>query len=177
MYTLTIRARLDRAPTEEQALAAARTWAGRLSFTLGMTSHHGDEPVLAVVAMLPDATDAVVGIELATRGLIEVLAEAGFAVAAWEAIELLDPAAAQRRLDAASIPPMVSAQELADMCGVRVQRIYQLEAERQAAAEKGERHPLPKPVVPGYWLKAAAEHYAATRKRRPGPEPRAAAGH
>lgn len=170
-HTLTLRARLDRVQTEEQALAAARTWADRAGAVLGMTSHHRDEPVLGVVGMLRDGAEPLEAIAAATSELVAVLAEHGFNVAGWEVVELLDAATARQRLEAAAIPPMVSAQELADMCGVRVQRIYQLESERQAAAEAGEQHALPRPVVPGYWLKSAAEHYAATRKRTPGPRP------
>jgi hypothetical protein len=63
---------------------------------------------------------------------------------------------------------MVSAAEFAELCGVTVQRIYELETDRRQAAADGARHPFPTPVVKGVWLKSAAERYAATRKRKPG---------
>jgi hypothetical protein len=66
----------------------------------------------------------------------------------------------------------VSAAEFAELCGVTVQRIYELETHRRQAAADGARHPFPTPVVKGVWLKSAAERYAATRKRKPGPAPR-----
>lgn len=170
-YTLALRAQLDRIPTEDQALTIARTWATRTGFTLAMTSHYADEPALGVVGAVLDG-DPAAAIETGMATLVDTLAEAGFTLSAWDAVELLSPAASQRRLEAGAIPPMVSTAELAEMCGVSTARIYELETERRKAADAGERHAFPKPVVQGWWLKTAAEHYASTRRRKPGPAPR-----
>lgn len=178
-YSISIRVALDRPPTEDQAIAAARTWTEPTWMTLVLTSIGQEAPHLSVVASVAgDQAGAEVGPTAAIQehcsSLRAALATVGLRIVGWEAIEARSPAETDRQLRNASIPPMVSAVELAELCGVTPARIYELEGERRKAAERGERHALPAPVVPGYWLKTVAEHYAATRKRKPGPSAKSA---
>lgn len=172
-YNISLRVRLDHTPAEEQAVAIARAWAAPANTTLAMTSASLDEPRIGIAGVvIDDDLDAVAALEQSAHRLVAELASAGFTVTEWDALEVHSPAETERRLQAATIPPMVSALEFAELCGFRGrQRIYDLEHERQKAATQGEQHAFPAPVVPGYWLRSVAEHYAATRKRKPGPAP------
>lgn len=120
------------------------------------------------VTVASSALDPLEELRAVTERLAAALAADGFVVEGWEVGEYLSEAEADRRLSEASIPPMVPVEQFARMCGVSVQRIYELETERRAAAAEGREHALPAPVVPGWWLRSAAEHYAANRRRRPG---------
>lgn len=119
-----------------------------------------------------ESADPIEALTAARDKFIEVLADVGFTVTGWEAAEAYSHDEVERRIDAASLPPLVDAKEFAELCGVRKQWIYDLEHQRAAAAERGDTHPFPTPIVPGWWIKAAAERFAATRKRKPGPAPR-----
>ncbi len=177
--------------TDEQARDVARRWIGRCATSvhlagpeqppgpdgtrtalqLLLTSTSRDEPWLHVSAAFttdgdvrPD--DLLTG---AMRELTDALLDAGAAVATWETVELLSQAEVDRRLARPAIPPMVNAGELAELAGISVQRIYQLESERAA----GRRGDFPAPALDGYWLRSTAEHWARTRRTRPGPAPKA----
>lgn len=106
-----------------------------------------------------------VGGQDAADQLAAAFADAGVEIAALEAVQVLSLEETARRLERATIPPLVSAKEFAQLCGVKVQWIYELETKRHAAEEAGEMNPFPAPVVPGYWLKTAAERFAQNRPR------------
>jgi hypothetical protein len=91
------------------------------------------------------------------------LYELGYAIVGHDDVAELE----QLRAQQATLPPMVTAAELAALAGVTVQRIYQCESERKASR----RFDFPAPVLDGYWLRADAERWAATRKTTPGPVP------
>lgn len=109
----------------------------------------------------------------AAEELADVCARSSVEIAGWEAVAVLSQAETDRRLQLATIPPMVSVEEAARMCGVKTQRMYELETERRKAEVEGREHPLPGPVVPGYYLRTAMQRYAETRRRRPGRPPKA----
>lgn len=175
-YNVTVAATLDREPSEADAARVGKLVAGE---ELLMVSVHGRR---ISVAMSTEglALDRGLGphqvptaiLERAWSNLLTEAANAGYSAEQPEALEILSQAETDRRLQTASLPPMVSTAQLAEMCGVTTQRIYELETARKKAAAAGELHELPAPVVPGWYLKAAAERYAATRKRKPGPAPR-----
>lgn len=173
-YTITLRVQLDRAPSEGAAITIGRRWAERADTTLLGTTYSLDEPRIGVVGAfeIVDSVDRIIADLMAA--LVIVLDQHGHHVHGWDVIDLRTEAEARRQLDSAAVPPMVSAAELSELCGVTPARIYELESERKKAESRGERHAFPAPVVPGYWLKTMAETYAATRKRKPGPAPRSA---
>lgn len=156
--------------TDEQVRDAAARWASRAGFDLGMTSTSRDEPWLRVSAMVkaePIADPAAI-VQPAVETLAAELRDVGATVTEWLAVELLSQAEIERRSRIPRIPPMVNTAELAELAELTLQRIYQLESERKA----GKRTDFPTPVLEGYWLRSMAEHWAATRKRKPGPAPR-----
>lgn len=164
---------LDRSPSEHEARALGqRVVEGISNGVLLMVSVHGTRFGVAAES----STDVDVPPWTASDDLADAVLDAttmsGYRIESWEALEMLSPAEASRRLEAAALPPMVSTAEFAQMCGVSTQRMYELETARKKAAAVGKSHELPSPVVPGWYLKAAAERYAATRKRKPGPSPR-----
>ncbi|MBB4682953.1 hypothetical protein [Amycolatopsis jiangsuensis] len=125
------------------------------------------------IALDSSGSDPVAELTVARDSFVEALATAGFTVTAWDAVEALSNAEVGRRIEASSIPPMVNVKEFAALCGFSShQRIYELDTERRKAAEAGQLHTFPTPVVPGWWIKSAAERYASTRKTKPGPAPR-----
>ncbi|WP_435582902.1 hypothetical protein [Amycolatopsis thermoflava] len=165
-FSITLSAIVDRPLPRERAFALGRQIAGEQ--LLAIMSHETDVSLM----MTSTVTDPVDALVEARRVFVEQLAASGYTVTGWDAAEALSHAEVERRLSAAATPPMVSAAEFAELCGVTVKWIYKLEKERQAAAAEGQAHAFPTPVVPGYWLKAAAEHFARNRKRKPGPAPR-----
>jgi hypothetical protein len=172
-YTATIAVTTDVHLDDEQARDVAARWATNSGFDLGMTSTSRDEPWLRVSGLVTadetgDVSPAQI-VQAAAGNLRVELSTVGASVATWEAVEVWSQAELERRARRPAIPPMVNAAELAELAGLTsVQRIYQLEAERKA----GKRTDFPAPVLDGYWLRSVGEHWAATRKRRPGPAPR-----
>ncbi|WP_435583366.1 hypothetical protein [Amycolatopsis thermoflava] len=169
-WSINLIATVDRPVPREQAFALGRQIAGEQLLAIG--AHEADVSI-TMTSTTPDPIDALAE---ARRAFVEQLAASGYSVTAWDAAEVLSYAEVERRLSTAATPPMVSAGEFAELCGVTVKWIYKLEKERQAAAADGQAHPFPTPVVPGYWLKSAAEHFARSRKRKPGPAPRQGGG-
>lgn len=165
-WSITLSATLDRDVPREQTFALGRHIAGEHLLSIGVN----DRALMLV--MTSETLDPVDALVEARRALVEQLAAAGYTVTAWDSAEALSYAEVERRLEAVSLPKMVSAQEFAQLCGVSVKWIYKLEQERKRSAEAGEAHPFPTPVVPGYWIKAMAERFAENRKRKPGPAPR-----
>lgn len=167
MASITLTATLDRKPNDDYMQRLLQKHAGTL-LSVGID---GDR--LSAITST-DAEDDIEALRSFRDWLIATLVADGYTVRSWEAAEVLSSEEVLRRLATPTIPPMVSAAELAEMCGVSTQRIYELETERRKAAEQGREHPLPTPVVPGWWLRSAAQQYAANRKRKPGPPRRAA---
>lgn len=166
-WNITLSATLDRPVPQHEAFALGQRIAGDSLLSVVVhdsrfatqSAHEIADPV-ALVAAAPGV-------------FTEKLAEAGYTVKAWEAIECLSGDETERRLESSSIPPLINAKEFAALCGFTShQRIYELETERRKAAEEGRPHPFPTPVVPSWWIKTAAERYAKTRKRKPGPAPK-----
>lgn len=166
-WNLALSATLDRAPADDVAHAVARQAAGHDYDLLMVTVHD----VRLGLRVLTDH-DGIPALDELQDRTVAALGDAGFTVQQWEAAEALTLEETDRRLAAASAPPMVTATEFAELCGVTPKRIYELETERRKAAESGQPHPFPTPPVKGAWLRAAAERYAATRKRTPGPTPK-----
>jgi len=112
---------------------------------------------------------------LQLRGAVadRLVNSAGHALRDWVAVEILSEEEAERRSATAGVPPLISTAEFAELLGVTVQRVYELEHERRKADQVGREHIFPRPVVRGYWLRAVAERYAAIRRRKPGPAPKA----
>ncbi|MCG3757381.1 hypothetical protein [Amycolatopsis sp. Poz14] len=165
-WNLHVGVRLTSAPSDLDAFALGRRIAGD---DLLSTSVH--ETRFSVLASA-DGGDPVVEIGEFTDRFVEAVAASGYVIEDWELVECLSAAEVERRLESASIPPLISAPDFAELCGFSRQRIYELESDRRKAAERGEQHPFPTPLVPGWWIKTAAERYAATRKSKPGPKPR-----
>ncbi|TKG57949.1 hypothetical protein [Prauserella endophytica] len=161
-WNLAISSTLDRAPGEQEGMPLGRAIAGD---DLVVVSTHENRFSVTATA---EADDGLAELQRLRDRYAAELAARGFAVTAWESAECLSLAETDRRITTSSIPPMVSATEFAELCGVAKQRIYELETERKKAAERGKPHRFPTPVVPGYWLRSAAEHYARNRPRRAG---------
>lgn len=174
MYSVTLRGRLDRVPGDEVGPAVGRRWAEQGGAMLASTTYGIDAHRFGVVGAVRDVDDPIGLVAEQAGVLVDVLAGFGLTMQSWEMAEVADEAEINRRLNTPSIPPMVSAAELAALCGVSTQRIYELDGDRRKAEEQGGRHAFPAPVVPGYWLKTMAETYAATRKRKPGPAAKSA---
>lgn len=167
-WNMTISATLDRPVPQHEAFALGQRIAQSRLLSVAV---HDDRFSITATSAAEDPVDAL---SAARYAFVELLADAGHTVTAWEAAEILSAAETERRISAASMPPMISAKQFAELCGFSShQRIYELETERRKAAERGEPHPFPTPIVPGWWILAAAERFAATRKRKPGPAPRA----
>ena len=164
-WNLTVAATLDRAPSQLDAKRlGAVAGAGLLSTMVHDTK-------FAVSALL-DGPDPVLTLRGLSERLRTAFAELGYEFQRWEALECLSVEESEQRLAAASLPEMVNTERFAEICGVSRQRISELETERRAAAREGRTHAFPAPLVPGWWVKTAAEHYAQNRKRKPGPAPR-----
>lgn len=155
---------------DEQARDVAARWAANGGLVLGMTSTVRDEPWLRVTAGVRpgDAADPAQVIGTAIRNLEAELRNVGARVAEWHAVELLSATEVERRLQRPTIPPMVNAEQFGELAGLSRQRIGQYESDRAA----GKRDDFPAPVLDGYWLRSMAEHWARTRKTKPGPAPR-----
>ncbi|MDQ0376637.1 hypothetical protein [Amycolatopsis thermophila] len=168
-WSITLSATLNRPVPREQAFALGRRIAADSLLSVGV-HETGDVAAFNILmtSATPDPIDALVE---ARRAFVEQLAASGYTVTGWDAAEVLSEAESERRLANLSIPPMVSAAEFAELCEVTDKWIYKLEKERQRAAGEGRPHPFPRPVVTGYWLRSAAEHFAENRKRKPGPAP------
>lgn len=174
-YTVTIAVTTDIHLDDDQARDVAARWATNSGFDLGMTSTSRDEPWLRVSALVTAAQTGDVSpaqiVQSAEGNLRIELADVGASITTWETVEVWSQAELHRRGRRPAIPPMVNAAEFAELAGLSTrQRIYQLESERAA----GKRDDFPTPVLDGYWLRSAAEHWAQTRRRKPGPAPRTA---
>lgn len=165
-WNLTLTAALDREPTQGDAYQLGRLAAG--DHFLSVVTHGSMFSLLATA----EADDPIAALRTSSERLTTVLAENGYSVRDWQAMECLTSEETDRRLSAARFPELVNSEQFAAIMGVSRQRVHDLETERRAAAERGETHPFPAPVVPGWWVKAGAELYARTRKRKPGPAPR-----
>lgn len=163
-WNITVTATLDRPPADFDAYRLGREIAG--AELLAATVHDARYSVHTRTEAYEPAGE----VARLTRMFAARLAHEGFSIVRWEAVECLSADEVDRRLASASMPPLVSAEELAELCGVTKQRVYELEGERRKRAAAGEVYPFPTPVVPGWWLQSAAKHYAATRKTKPGPD-------
>lgn len=161
-WNLSVRATLDRAMNDQDGLA--------LGLQIGRDA---GQTVFASVSSQLFGLSTVVedqgGDGLAALGefrdlVAEQLAQAGYVVVAWEALEVRTPAETERRIETASVPPLVNTEQFAGLLGVSRQRVSELESERRA----GKRGDFPSPMVPGWWIRAAAERYAQTRQSTPG---------
>ena len=166
IWHLTLTATVDREPPQGDAHRLGRLAAGDQLLSVVI---HG--PTFGLLATA-EAGDPFAALHTTAERLTTTLAEHGYAVQGWQALECLTPEERERRLSAASFPELVNSEGFAAIMGVTRQRVHDLETERRAAAERGETHPFPAPVVPGWWVKAGAELYSRTRKRKPGPAPR-----
>ncbi|MBK1785122.1 hypothetical protein [Prauserella cavernicola] len=162
MWSLTVTAALDRAPSQHETMQLGREIAGEDLVMVGIQ----DNRVSCVVSS--ESVDGFGILQDVIDNYEQTMAHHGFTVLSWESAEVLSEAETQRRIEAAAIPAMVSATEFAELCGITKQRIYELETERKKTVEQGKTSRFPTPVVPGYWLRSAAEHYAKNRPRRPG---------
>ncbi|OXM45669.1 hypothetical protein [Amycolatopsis alba] len=138
------------------------------------TANDGFEPIMVTVhgtrLGLRVLTEAYFpNLALLRSRISGALSEVGFAPRQWEAVEALTADESERRLSSVSAPTLVTVAEFAELCGVAAQRIHDLETERGKAETAGRKHDFPKPLAKGVWLKLAAERYAQTRKRTPGP--------
>lgn len=165
-WHLTLTVAVDREPPQGDAYRLGRLIAGDQLLSVVV---QGATFSLLTTA---DAEGPFAALQTAAGHLTMTLAEQGYTVQGWQALECITPEEAERRLSAASLPELVNSEGFAAIMGVSRQRVHDLESERRAAAERGEQHPFPAPVVTGWWVKAGAERYAATRKRKPGPVPR-----
>lgn len=168
-WNVSLAATLNRPVAQTDALALGRRIAGE---RLVMVAVNG--PRFGLTAALLDSDDPHDAFELLAGYRDDMqyqLAAAGHEIVAWEAFEALTTSEVDRRLESSARPEVVNVAEFAALCGVAPQRIYDLETERRAAADRGEAHPFPTPLAKGVWFKAAAERYAATRKTKRGPAP------
>lgn len=163
-WNLTLRATLDSAPGDDEAIRLGKRIAGK---RIAIVSTNEERFRVTAVVDADNPMEAL-GEFVDTFG--RVVPEAGYGLVRWDGLEALSPAESEQRLDRTDTPPTVSAATLAKMCGVSRQRIYELEAQRRKASDAGQSHPFPAPVAPGWWSYGPARYYAATRKRRPGPE-------
>ncbi|ONI73091.1 hypothetical protein ALI144C_44895 [Actinosynnema sp. ALI-1.44] len=170
-WNLSVRLLVDRPVSEDHARQLGQAIKEHLQEP-AVVSTRDSNPALGMSATL--ATDKPVQLlgELRDR-LANSLATLGYSINGLASFEVLSPDETDRRLASASIPPMVNTEQFAELCGVSRQRISELETIRRAAAADGQPPTgFPTPVVPGWWLKSAAERYATTRRRKPGPAPR-----
>jgi hypothetical protein len=132
-----------------------------------MTSTSLDEPWLRVSGLDRSNPHAMHdGPAVAKANLVTALAGVGASVDQWQAVEIMAVEEVERRgRHRRAVPPMVSARKLAELAGITVQRIYQLDTERRS----GKRDDFPAPAVDGYWLRAAADRWVRERRTRPGP--------
>jgi hypothetical protein len=133
---------------------------------------NGNRLTLAATVDVVDVASPLHVLQAHCDGLTAALAATGYQLVDILAVEALTPSEVERRLATAGIPPMIDVKAFAQLCGVATQRIYELETERRKATAEGRSHPFPPPVVPGWWLRSAAEHYAQTRRTKPGPAPK-----
>jgi hypothetical protein len=165
-WNLTLTATVDRETPQGDAHRLGRLAAGDQLLSVVI---HGPTFGLLTTA---EADDPFAALHATAERLTTTLAENGYTVQGWRALECLTPEETERRLSAASFPELINSEGFAAIMGVTRQRVHDLETERRAAAERGDPHPFPAPVVTGWWVKAGAERYAATRKRKPGPAPK-----
>lgn len=164
-HILTLGVGLDRPIDEQAARDVAARWAARCGLALGVTSTGLDEPRLRVSGMATGDEAPPRILDEAALELVERLDEHGHEIVAWHTLEILDAAEVERRAAALRMPDVVNAEHLAALAGITRQRVYQLESERKA----GRRADFPAPILEGYWLRTVAEHWASTRKTKPGP--------
>jgi hypothetical protein len=165
-YAVTIAVITDIQLDDDQARDVAAGWAAAAGLDLGMTSTRRDEPWLRVSAVSARRDDAPAMLARdSTSALLSELSRVEATVAEWLAVEVLHQREIERRGRQPEIPPVVSAPEMAALAGVRVQRIHQLQSQRSA----GQHTDFPAPILDGYWLRTAAEHWASTRRRKPRP--------
>jgi predicted DNA-binding transcriptional regulator AlpA len=169
-YSVTLAVRTDVQLDDDTARDVAARWAAAANLDLGMTSTSRDEPWLRVSGLTAGWTAADDLAQHAGEQLRAALRDAGAVVREWEAVEVISEAEMRRRAQRPAIPPMVNAEQFAELTGLTRQRIYQYLSDRRA----GKRDDFPEqvPGVDGYWLRSVAEHWARTRRRQPGPAPR-----
>lgn len=167
-YNVSLAVRLAARVDEDQAATVGRTWARAAGLVFVMVGTARDEPWLRVSALAEDpALDPATLARTSGAALVEVLAGAGATVAEWLAVEVLHESEAERRATRPAVPPLVDAAGFAELCGVRRQRVYQWESDREA----GKLPEFPAQVGPGVWLRAEALHWDRVRPRKPGPVP------
>lgn len=180
-YSVTIAVSTNVQLTDAQARNAVSFGCVNAGLESVMTSTSRDEPWLRVSGVTPEpaegtpsrsANDAADIVKNVVAAFTDGLRDQGATITEWHSIEVLSDAEQTRRGQNRAIPPMVNSAELAELAGLTVQRIYQYESERKA----GKRDDFPAPVLDGYWLRTVAEHWAKTRKTRPGPAPKGAEG-
>lgn len=172
MQSITLTVLTDVHLTEPQAGAAAHAWAQNAGVALVMYSTDPDTPWLSVVGGIqtPDTADPVQLLGAAVRGLVLELGAVGAGVARWLGVELVDVDELNRRRGTDdALPATVDAGEFGELAGLTRQRIQQYESDRGA----GKRADFPAPVLPGRWLRSDAALWAATRRTKPGPVPKA----
>lgn len=171
-YIATLTVQLDRVIDDEVARDVAARWATNSGFDLGMTSTSLDEPWLRVSAGLQTtpAADPVQVVTSAVGNLVVELREVGHKVEAWRGVEIISADEQARRGRTRGMPEVVNAEQFAELAGLTRQRIYQYLTDRRA----GKRDDFPDQILEGYWLRSAAEHWAKTRRTKPGPAPRSA---
>lgn len=168
-WNITARALLGRTVPNLEAYELGRLAAEPLGRTAVVSM--GQDATMGVT-LVADTDDPVAVLTQLRATLAQVLAERGHELVAWQSFEALTPMETDKRLDTATIPEMVNTEAFAALCGVSRQRISELETNRRAAETDGQPYAFPRPVVPGWWLRTAAEHYARTRKTKRGPTSR-----
>lgn len=164
-HVVVLAATVDHDLGEDGALDVARRWARLADVTPGMTAWDGDRLALRVSGMArdyPPLTPARV-----CEALHRAAREAGAAVQTWDSVEVLAPHVVEQRLARRAIPPTVDAATFAALAGISTSRLRHLAVQRRA----GERADFPAELLPGHWLRTEAEHWARTRRTRPGPPP------
>lgn len=173
-YNVTFTVTTDVQLNDEQVSSAVVRGCIDAGLNLVMPSTSRDEPWLRVSAVtqdVPEGTpassvnDASGVVSNVVAAFTDALRDRGARITQWRSIEVQSEAEQMRREQQRVIPPMVNAAEFAELAGLTVQRIYQYESERKA----GKRKDFPAPALDGYWLRTVGEHWAKTRKTKPGP--------
>lgn len=159
-WNVQVYATLDRPVPAEEAHRLATRIAGQHT---AFARHHPDNR-FGVAVRVDTIVDAVDAVQALAEAFTETLTAEGYQVVAWEAAEALSAAEVERRTAAAGMPELVSTAQVAELLGVTTKRVEQLEGERKRAAAEGQEHAFPVPVVPGWWVRAGVERYAANRR-------------
>lgn len=166
-FVVALAVTLDHDLGHDGALDVARAWAQGLGLAPGMTSWDGDRLALRVSGMATPGVHSRGLADEAEAHLWHVLRTAGATVVEQDSVEVLAPHVVEQRLARRALPPTVNAREFADLADVTPSRIRQLASQRRA----GKRDDFPAELLEGHWLRSEAEHWARTRRTRPGPAP------